>query len=168
MSLLSLYAAIFEETGDRSLHEALTGSCLCGAVHYALKPGYRMKPYACHCTDCQKRTGSAFSSHMAVMEQDLTITGELTEGHVVQPSGANSTIVGCKTCMSRIYAKNDKRAGMISIRVRTLDISSSSTPAAHLWVKSKQPWIVIPDDVPALETQPQSSKEWMQLLGPDP
>lgn len=147
--------------------ETLTGGCLCGSVRYTLKPGYRMKPYACHCTDCQKRTGTAFSSHMAVMEKDIELTGELDEGHFVQPSGANSTIIGCARCKSRIYAKNDRRPGMVSLRWGTLDSSKDMSPQAHFWVSSKQPWIVIPDDVPALDTQPDSPEGWTEILASD-
>jgi len=147
--------------------EILNGGCLCGDVRYTLKPGFRMKPYACHCTDCQKRTGSAFSSHMLVTESDLTLEGELNEGHVLQPSGAKSTIVGCAKCMCRIYAANDQRPGIVSLRVGTLDDSKNMIPSAHFWVSSKQPWITIPEGVPALDTQPQSNEEWMQLIGPD-
>ena len=31
---------------------------------YSLREGFRFRPYACHCTDCQTRTGAAFSEHM--------------------------------------------------------------------------------------------------------
>jgi hypothetical protein len=147
--------------------DSLTGGCLCGAVRYILKPGFRMKPYACHCTDCQKRTGSAFSSHMMVMEKDLEIIGELDEGFFVQPSGAKSTILGCAKCRSRIYAKNDERPDLASLRWGTLDNSKDMSPQAHFWVSSKQPWIVIPDGVPALDMQPDSPEGWLKILAPD-
>ena len=149
------------------MNEPLNGGCLCGAVRYTLKPGFRMKPYACHCTDCQKRTGSAFSSHMGVMEKDLELTGKLDEGYFVQPSGAKSTIMGCAKCRSRIYAKSSARPGFASLRWGTLDSSKDMSPQAHLWVSSKQPWIIIPDGVPALATQPDSPEGWLELLAPD-
>ncbi|MDM8011251.1 MAG: GFA family protein [Parasphingorhabdus sp.] len=149
------------------MKEPLTGGCLCGAVRYTLQPGFRMKPYACHCTDCQKRTGSAFSCHMAVMEKDLELTGDVDEGHFVQPSGANSTIIGCAKCKARIYARNDRRPGMVSLRFGTLDSGKDMIPHAHLWISSKQPWIVIPAGVPALDTQPDSPEGWAELLAPD-
>jgi len=149
------------------MNDPLTGGCLCGAVRYTLKPGYRMKPYACHCTDCQKRTGTAFSSHMGVMEKDLEISGELDEGYFVQPSGAKSILVGCAKCRSRIYAKSDARPGFASLRWGTLDTSKDMSPQAHFWVSSKQPWIVIPDGVPVLDTQPDSPEGWFEILAPD-
>lgn len=142
----------------------LTGGCLCQAVRYTLRRGFRMRPYACHCTDCQTRTGSAFSLHMLFMLADLSMSGETDTGAYVQPSGGQAQIHGCGRCMVRIYAVNDQRPGFGSLRCGTLDNSASVVPAVHLWVSSKQPWIVLPDEVPALARQPRSSEEWMELV----
>ena len=144
----------------------LTGGCLCGAVRYTLREGMRFRPYACHCTDCQARTGSAFSEHMLFALADLAITGPLDTGTVTQPSGAISTITGCAVCKARIYAENAARPGFASLRCGTLDRSAEVVPAAHLWVRSKQPWIVLPEGVPALAEQPGSQAEWIALVGP--
>jgi len=143
----------------------LTGGCLCGAVRYTLREGMRMKPYACHCTDCQSRTGSAFSEHMLIALADLEIAGELDSGEYDQPSGAHSTIFGCAKCKSRIYAVNNTREGMASLRCGTLDASASFVPAAHVWVKSKQPWIILPADAKVMDEQPRSAEEWMAFVG---
>lgn len=144
----------------------LTGGCLCGAVRYVLRAGFRFRPYACHCTDCQTRTGSAFSLHMLFARADLTIEGDLDAGYSAQPSGAKATIWGCAVCKTRIFAENDLRPGFGSLRCGTLDRSTEVVPAAHLWVGSKQPWIVLPEGVPALAEQPRTTAEWMALLGP--
>jgi hypothetical protein len=144
----------------------LTGGCLCGAVRYTLREGFRFRPYACHCTDCQSRTGSAFSEHMLFVLADLSIEGELDAGDFIQPSGARSRIVGCARCKARIYATNDEREGMASLRCGTLDDSAAVVPAAHLWVKSKQPWIGLPTDAVTMDEQPRSSSEWLKLVGP--
>ena len=143
----------------------LTGGCLCGSVRYVLKEGMRLAPYACHCTDCQKRTGTAFSEHMLFAEKDIEVEGALDTAEYTQPSGAKSTIYGCGTCKARIYAVNDRRAGFASLRCGTLDISSDIVPAAHVWVKNKQPWILIPKDSKTMETQPSSTEEWVSLVG---
>lgn len=144
----------------------LTGRCLCGRISYILRVGFRFPPYACHCTDCQARTGSAFSEHMLFARQDLEIEGELDSGSHQQPSGALSTIWGCPNCKVRLFAENSTRPGFASLRCGTLDRSAAIVPAAHLWVRSKQPWIVIPDGVPALAEQPRGQAEWLELLGP--
>jgi hypothetical protein len=146
----------------------LVGGCLCGAVRYTLREGMRFRPYACHCTDCQTRTGSAFSEHMLFALADLAISGELDTGTTTQPSGAISTITGCAICKARIYAENNTRPGFASLRCGTLDRSAEIVPAAHLWVGSKQPWLTLPDGVPALAEQPRSQAEWVALVGPLP
>ena len=142
------------------------GGCACGTVRYTLKAGMRLNPYACHCHECQRRTGSAFSTHMLVAEGDLEVTGETDTGMLTQPSGAISTIYGCAVCRSPIYATNHTRPGFATLRVGSLENAGDFPPAAHLWVGSKQPWVALPDDVPQLEEQPRETAEWMQLLGP--
>ena len=144
----------------------LTGRCICGSVSYVLRDGFRFRPYACHCTDCQSRTGSAFSEHMLFVRQDLEINGELDSGVHAQPSGAISTIWGCAKCKVRVFAENNLRPGFGSLRCGTLDRSAELVVAAHLWVGSKQSWMTIPDGVPALAEQPTTQAEWMALVGP--
>jgi hypothetical protein len=148
------------------MNAQLAGGCLCGTVRYTLRPGFRMKPYACHCTDCQRRTGSAFSLHMLIMLSDLDVSGELDVGTFTQPSGALSSIYGCAVCKARIYAVNSVRPGTASLRLGTLDHPADLPPQAHLWVGSKHPWIVLPDAVPQLPAQPAEMADWMALLGP--
>ncbi|MBA4040657.1 MAG: aldehyde-activating protein [Sphingobium sp.] len=144
----------------------LTGGCLCGAVRYTLRTGFRMQPYACHCTLCQSRTGSAFSEHMMFARQDLEITGELDKGDYVQPSGAGSAIWGCALCKTRIFSENNTRPGFGTLRCGTLDRSAELVPAAHIWVGSKQPWITLPPDAKVMDEQPRSMAEWAALVGP--
>lgn len=143
----------------------LTGGCLCGAVRYTLHEGFRMNAYACHCTDCQSRTGSAFSEHMLFMEKDIEISGELDSGDFISPSGAQSRIFGCSVCKARIYAVSNAREGFASLRCGTLDDSASFVPAAHIWVKSKQPWITLPDDAITMDEQPRSQEDWLKFVG---
>jgi len=144
----------------------LTGGCLCGAVRYTLREGFRFRPYACHCTDCQSRTGSAFSEHMLFVRNDMDIAGELDCGEHHQPSGAEASIWGCARCKVRLFVENSTRPGLASLRCGTLDRSAEVIPAAHLWVGSKQPWIILPEGVPALAEQPRTQAEWMALVGP--
>ncbi|MGB3847346.1 aldehyde-activating protein [Sphingopyxis sp. YF1] len=145
---------------------ALAGRCLCDSVRYTVRPGFRMRPYACHCHDCQRRSGSAFGIQLGVAEADLVVEGEVIEGRHVQPSGAVAGIFACPVCLTRLWTTNDQRPGFANLRAGTLDNSPEIEPAAHFWIRSKQPWIVLPEDVVALDTQPQSPDEWMRLLGP--
>ncbi len=103
---------------------------------------------------------------MLFAKSDIEVEGQLDSGTYQQPSGAMSTIWGCAKCKVRIFAENSKSPGFGSLRCGTLDRSSEIVVAAHMWISSKQSWIVIPDDVPALQEQPRTRTEWMDLLGP--
>lgn len=148
------------------MDNALTGGCACGQARYTIKPSIRFASYACHCTDCQSRTGSAFGLQLPVMAGDISLEGTTIEGARLQPSGARARIFACKDCLTQIYATNDQRPGMAMVRAGTLDDSKSLVPGFHLWISSKQPWVVIPDGAPALETQPADADEWRRLLLP--
>lgn len=143
----------------------LTGRCARGAVTYLLRVGMRMSPYACHCTECQARTGSAFSEHMLIARRDLEIDGQLDVGTLTQPSGAKSTIYGCAICKARIFAENDRREGFASLRCGTLDNSVDIVPKTHLWLQSKQKWLQLPAEAVTMDRQPQTNDDWLQLIG---
>lgn len=147
--------------------EVLAGGCLCGAVRYQVEQTMRFQSYACHCTDCQRRSGSAFGIQQSVLAADLKIEGELLRGEHLQPSGAVAGIFACKKCLTRIYTDNDARPGIVNLRAGTLDSSHHMTPAAHLWVRSKQPWVVIPDDAIVMDTQPADAAGWIAVFKPE-
>ncbi|MEM1053415.1 MAG: GFA family protein [Pseudomonadota bacterium] len=153
------------EGASEAVKGELTGGCLCGAVRYRLEEGFRLNPYACHCTDCQTRTGSAFSQHMLFTLQDLAIEGETDCGSYTQPSGVEASIIGCPICKARIYASNPTRPGFASLRCGTLDQSDELELGAQIWVKSKQPWIKLSDNARTMQEAPTSSQEWVEFLG---
>jgi hypothetical protein len=144
--------------------EMMEGGCGCGDVRYRINAPQTPAVYACHCTECQTQSGSAFALQMPVFEAMLSVSGETVTGDRVQPSGAIGTIFACRKCLVRLYSKNSTRQGMATVRAGTLDDSNRVVPKFHLWVSSKQPWINLPDDAVALQEQPASTEEWMRLL----
>lgn len=142
----------------------LIGGCQCGAVRYAARPSVKFKSYACHCTDCQSQTGSAFALHLWVLAGDLEITGACYEGQQQRPDGNMLSIFGCPKCLSRIYSMNSARPQLKTLRLGTLDDSASLTPDLHIWTRGKQPWITLPECTIALEKQPKTVDEFKQLM----
>jgi hypothetical protein len=53
----------------------LGGGCMCGAVRYEISE-LPLRVYACHCTDCQRITGSAFSLGVVVSAGAFRATGK--------------------------------------------------------------------------------------------
>lgn len=132
----------------------LTGGCQCGATRYKAT-GPAKQVLACHCTDCQRQSGSAFGLVMVIDEADFQLTkGEVKTFVSIADAGREKTGAFCPECGSRIYHVIAWRPGMLSIRAGTLDDTSWLEPKVHLWTSRKQPWVVIPDGVETYETQP--------------
>jgi hypothetical protein len=145
----------------------MDGGCGCGQVRYTINASQMPVVYACHCTDCQTQSGSAFALQMPMFEAMLSVSGDLITGEVTLPSGAISTVFSCPKCLMRIYTRNGNRPGMVTVRAGTLDASKDVVPKFHLWTGSRQSWVAIPEGVISLEEQPRAIEEWMRLLTPD-
>jgi uncharacterized protein with PQ loop repeat len=52
--------------------------------------------------------------------------------------------------------------------VGTLDTSKDMTPHFHVWVRSKQPWIIIPPGTPTFDMGTPTLQDWQRLVAPTP
>lgn len=129
----------------------IAGGCRCGAVRYTLAAEKLPGSYACHCTICQRASGASFALQMPVFEAALAIEGEVIERSHLNPSGARSIVRYCDTCLTRLYNTNEARPGLAIVRAGTLDGSEHLSPRFHIFVSTKQPWIALPEGVPAFE-----------------
>ncbi|ACY18708.1 GFA family protein [Haliangium ochraceum] len=130
-----------------------TGHCECGAVTYAVTGDEPIHVYACHCRNCQTRSGSAFAEHAMVAAAAFAIAGELNS-YRREANGMQFEESVCRTCYTRIFNRNSALPGSIFLRAGTLSGSEHLEPMAHIWVKRKQPWIHLKDDVPAFAESP--------------
>ena len=122
----------------------LVGGCSCGALRYEVRSAPVMI-YNCHCTNCQKVSGSAFNISVTIAEASLAyIAGEPAK--VLWTSDAGNTRCGwfCGKCGSRIANGMSPSNGVLSLRGGTLDDTSWVEPVGDIWVTSKQPWLTIP------------------------
>ncbi len=130
------------------MSEIITGGCRCGATRYRLAVKDLPPVYCCHCLDCQSWSGSAFSEQAVVRTDAITITGPVIDYLYRTRSGAESHQRLCSVCHARIYNTNTARPGIALLRAGTFDASDRVVPRAHIWIKRKQPWVTITDDVP--------------------
>jgi hypothetical protein len=132
----------------------ITGGCQCGTIRYEFT-GEPVQQVACHCTECQHQSGSAFGMTLVVNADDFRITqGKVKHYHSTSTTGRQKLGAFCPECGNRIYHQPEWRKGRISIKPGTLDDTSWLKPHVHLWTRSKQPWVIIPADAEAYETQP--------------
>lgn len=131
-----------------------TGCCQCGAIRYVIKAPF-LAQIVCHCTDCQKLSATAFSISSLLETSTFELTqGELRLHSKIADSGETIDCYFCPDCGNRIYHQTRSQAEMIRLKPGTLDNTALIEPTIHVWIKSKQDWVVIPEGVECYETQP--------------
>ena len=119
------------------------GGCVCGGVRYSLNAA-PLLAFACHCHDCQKRSGSAFSFPVIARTADLTVTGEVEIERLATRSGREIDHTLCSRCRCRVMSRAVATPDYLSLRAGTLDDASWVVPIVQTWVESAIPWAVIP------------------------
>ncbi|HEY2774035.1 MAG TPA: GFA family protein [Candidatus Binatia bacterium] len=139
------------------------GGCLCGSVRYRVD-AEPLTVYACHCTDCQRRTGSVFGISMVLRRESVhVLSGELHAYRIVMPDGRTKNGRICSNCGSRLFGDPALAPALVVVQPGTLDDRSWVRPLAHIWTRSAQPWVRLPDDARIYATQPQDMAELFSL-----
>ena len=131
-----------------------SGGCLCGAVRYELDwPAKSL--VVCHCTDCQKQAGTAFSVVGVARREALQVRGELATFTHPGSSGQEVNRQFCPRCGSPILTDTEaaRQQGIVFFKAGTLDETADLAPTVHFWTRSAQPWFEIPAGVTCREQQ---------------
>ena len=138
----------------------LEGGCACGTVRYRLGSP-PMFVHCCHCRDCQRQTGSAFALN-ALIEADrvLLLSGNAEPIAVPPPSGKPHEIYRCSSCRVALWSIYGGVQKLRFVRVGTLDDAAALKPDVHIYVRSKLPWVTLPENVPAFDSYYDSRKLW--------
>jgi hypothetical protein len=119
--------------------------------------------YACHCTNCQRISGSAFGLATTIAEDSF----EFSAGEPVRVtwrSEADNERYGtfCGDCGCRIAHGQLPSNNILSLRGGTLDDASWVAPAGHIWTRSAQPWFRFGADDLLCEVQPTDYAPYIQ------
>ena len=138
----------------------LAGGCACGAVRYRLTSA-PMFVNCCHCLDCQRQTGGAFAIN-GIIETDRIVLEKAHPVPVSMPtdSGRPHDVYRCETCQTALWSDYGRRKVISFLRVATLDDPTAIAPDAHIFTRSKQPWVGLPADTPAFDVYYDMSKQW--------
>lgn len=119
------------------------GGCVCGALRYRLE-GRPLLIYACHCHDCQSRSGAAFTLNMVVRSADLSISGEPATRDRATRTGRRVQQTWCPACGTAVSALAPVAPDYATLLAGTLEDASWVRPIAQTFVESAIPWAVIP------------------------
>jgi len=134
----------------------LEGKCQCGELKYRAT-GMPVTLFACHCTECQRQSSSAFG--MALWMKDAKVdllSGQLKHWVRSLPSGRSMECSFCPNCGTRLFHKILGQSDIMSIKPGTLDDTSWLKPAGHIWTRSMQPWVLLEPGALQYEENPDS------------
>ena len=144
---------------------AITGGCYCTAVRYRLLTA-PLFCYACHCTDCQKATGSAFALHATIETYNISIISEkkpsltTTIPNPSKPQDVSRRAL-CSQCGTFLWGNDNPWGYAVSdVRIGTLDFPGIMEPDVHSFADSKLGWINLPPDAKTVKGHYDHEKMW--------
>lgn len=132
----------------------LSGGCNCKAVRYRLGRA-PLATIACHCINCRRQSGAAYSINLVVRASDMRVDGELAtfvDGDTA--SGQPVERQFCGACGSPIRSLPSASPNIFAVKAGTLDDPGRFAPTMHIWTSSALPWVPIPPDIPSFERAP--------------
>jgi hypothetical protein len=122
----------------------LTGGCGCGAVRFEVSAPLVAAVY-CHCTRCQRRTGTAAAASARVEPGSFRIlAGEQLVATWAPEGGFEKAF--CSACGSALYAQDPQDRDVVAVRMGAFDDDPGIRPSVRQFVASAAVWEPIPDD----------------------
>ena len=148
----------------------LVGGCSCGAIRYQLlaKP---MFVNCCHCTDCQRLTGSAFVINAMIETRAIKLirgrNASAASAGLAKPKAVPvprehgpHDIYRCGRCQTAVWSDYGHKPNVRFVRVGTLDDAGALKPDAHIFTRWKVKWLKLPKGTPSFRNYYQTSKLW--------
>lgn len=140
------------------------GSCAYGDVRYQMTSN-PLIVHGCHCRLCQRQTGTAFAQNALIESSHVELLqGDVEETVLESASGSGQNIARCPKCHIAIWSNYLITRGggkkIKFIRVGTLGEPDKFPPDVHIYTSTKQPWVILPTDVPAVDEGYEMEKVW--------
>ena len=118
--------------------------------------------HCCHCRWCQRETGASFALNaMIEAERVQLLQGEVEVVNTPSNSGKGQKISRCPQCHIAVWSNYAGGGDAVRfVRVGTLDEPDRFPPDIHIFTASKQPWVVLPPNIPAVVEYYKASELW--------
>ena len=129
----------------------LEGGCDCRNIRYRLETR-PLFVHCCHCRWCQRETGASFALNAMIETDRVTlVAGEPEIVDTPSASGKGQKIARCPQCRIAVWSNYSGVGAFVRfVRVGTLDTPDHLPPDIHIFTSSKQPWLVLSTEVPAV------------------
>jgi hypothetical protein len=124
--------------------QPLTGRCLCGGVRFEVTEPLVSAGY-CHCTRCQRRTGSAASASARIVPGSLRVVSGEELIKAFEPADGFAKLF-CSNCGSALWSRHPEDEDVISVRLGAFDDDPGIRPSYRQFVAYAAPWEPLPDD----------------------
>ncbi len=122
-----------------------TGGCLCGGVRFELAEAAQ-EAYWCHCTRCQRRTGTAASAQARIDGRTFRLLqGEELVKAWRHPDGGFEKCF-CRECGAQLFSRNPDDPTQMSVRMSAFDDDPGVRPSWRAYVAYAANWEPLPDD----------------------
>jgi hypothetical protein len=122
----------------------LEGGCLCGAVRFEITQPFISAGY-CHCTHCQRRTGTSSSANGRVAQSGFRLLAGAEELRAFKPAEGVPKLF-CVNCGSALFSGDPMRDEQVAVRLGALDRDPGIRPQYRQFVSSHAPWEAVPED----------------------
>jgi len=122
----------------------LTGGCGCGAVRFEITEPLTSATY-CHCTRCQRRSGTAASANGKTTPGSFRIVEGEGEIRSWQPEGGSEKAF-CGRCGSALFSRTPGDPPGIGVRLGAIDGDPGIRPQFRQHVATAAVWEPLPDD----------------------
>ena len=146
------------QTGD---FKPLEGGCTCRAIRYRLERA-PMFVHCCHCRWCQRETGASFALNILIEADEVTpLAGTPVSVAVPTQSGKGQNIFRCAHCQVAVWSHYAGAGPAVNfVRTGTLDDPDRIRPDIHIYTGSKQPWVALAPEVPAVPGYYRREEYW--------
>jgi len=123
---------------------AITGGCGCGAIRYEIDQPFTDAGY-CHCTRCQRRSGTAASANGSVAPGSFRLIAGQDRLRCWRPEDGYEKCF-CADCGSSLFSRHPRDHERVGVRLGTVDGDPGIRPAWHQFVAYAASWEPLPDD----------------------
>ena len=130
------------------------GGCACGEIRYTVTREPLLS-YCCHCTECQRRTGSAFGISMQVPAEAFELVKGSPKARTrIADSGNAITVNFCDMCGTVLYSASAARPHIRVVYAGTLDDPGVVPIQLNIWADSALPWVHMDPEIERIPGQP--------------
>lgn len=122
-------------------------ACSCGQLQVTVE-GEPSRISMCHCTECQRRTGSLFGNRALFRAEQVKLAGDSTTWTRTAESGNRVTFHFCPICGSTVYWEGEGFREHVAVAIGNFADPNFPPPTIAVWEQSRHAWLSLPPDMP--------------------